>query len=67
MPSNIMVSIKCCITYVLDDVTDDLTLYGPPGAGDGWEANQVQRCPETQNRPAAIKVYEQLPSPQSLT
>lgn len=62
-----MVSIKCLITYVMDDVADDLTLYGPAGSGDGWEVNQVQRWPETQNRSATFKVYEQLPGPQSLT
>lgn len=54
------------ITYVMDNVADDLTLYGPTGAGDGWELNQVQWCPETQNGSATIKVYEQLPGPQGL-
>lgn len=50
----------------MNNVTDDLTLYGPTGAGDRREVNQVQRCPETQNRSASIKVDEQLPGPQSL-
>lgn len=50
----------------MDSVTDDLTFYGPTGAGDGLEVNQVQRCPETQNRPTSIEVDEQLPGPQSL-
>lgn len=49
------------------NVADDLALYGPTGAGHRWEVNQVQRCPETQNRSATIKVYEQLPGPQCLT
>lgn len=65
--SNIMVLIQFSITYVMDDITDDLTLYRPTGVGDSWEVHQVQRCPETQNRSATIKVYEQLPGPQSLT
>lgn len=50
----------------MDNVVDDLTLYGPTGVEDGREVNQVQRGPETQNRSATIKVYEELPGPQSL-
>lgn len=42
----------------MDNVVDDLTLYGPTGAGDRWEVYQGLRCPETQNRLAPIKVYE---------
>lgn len=50
----------------MDNVADDLTLYGPTGVGDRWEVDQVQWWPETQNRPATIKVYKQLPGPQGL-
>lgn len=54
------------ITYMMDKVSDNLALYGPTGAGDGWKVNQIQRCPETQNWSATFKIYEQLPGPQSL-
>ncbi len=58
--------IQSLITYMMDNVADDLTLNGPTGAGDRWEVDQVQRCPEAKNGSATIKVYEQLPGPQSL-
>lgn len=57
---------KLTITYVMDDVADDLTLHGPTGAWDRREVDQVPRRPETQNGSSTGKVYEQLPGPQSL-
>lgn len=54
------------MTYVLDSITDDLTLYGPTGTGDCCEVNKSQRRPETQNRLTTMKVDEQLPGPQGV-
>lgn len=50
----------------MDFVADDFALYGPTGAGDGWEVNKIWWSPETQNRSSSVKVYDQLPGPQSL-
>lgn len=59
-----MLYLKYQMTYVLDGIADDLTLHGPARAADALEVNQVQWCPETHNRPASVKVDEQLPGPQ---
>lgn len=47
-PSDIKVLLKWSITYVMDNVADDLTLYWPADAA--WEVDQFWWWPETYNR-----------------
>lgn len=61
-----MIYLKPMITYVMDGVPDDLTFDRPARAGDVLEGDQVQRCPETHDRPTSVKVDEQLPGSQRL-
>lgn len=57
-------------TYVFEGVLDDLTLDGPADplewAGGGGDGKQVQRLPKTRDGPPPVKIYHQLPGPQSL-